>query len=214
MLTKRVVCGVTIVAALALLLPASAEAQGFGIKVGAAMATLREDFDLNTEIDGFRGARTFVYGFFLGVPLGGGLSLQPEFILQKRRSTLDLTALSAELGMEVEGWIEARYFEVPLLLKWQIGSGSSSPAIFVGPSFALRRSAKRVLRTGEEEAVEVDIKDTTNGTDFGVVAGAGFGFGKFSLEGRYNLGLKTFNNDPGELPLKWGTWNVFLNLSF
>jgi hypothetical protein len=213
MLTKRIVCWVTIAAALALLVPRSAEAQGFGVKVGVAMATLREDFDLNTEIDGFKGSRTFAYGFSLGMPLGGSMSLQPELLFQNRRSELDLTSLSNELGMEVEGFIEARYIEVPLLLKWQGGSGSSIPMLFAGPSIAFRTSAKRVVRTGEEEA-EVDLKEETNGTDFGVVMGAGFAFGKFIIEARYNLSLSTFNKDPGELPLKWGTWNLFANLNF
>ena len=61
---------------------------------------------------------------------------------------------------------------------------------------------------------EMDLKESTNSTDFGGVVGAGISFGKFGLEARYTASLKSFNNDESGNTLKWATWNIFASLEF
>ena len=208
MRTKCVAGWVMVAAALLAVMPATAEAQGFGIKGGVATATFRENFALTTDIIGFKGVRRFAGGIFFGVELAGGLRLQPEVLYQQRRADLDIAAGADPAS---ENWIEATYIEVPLLLKWQ--TGGTGPAVFAGPSMALRMNAKSVSKLGDA-VEEMDLKETTNSTDFGVVVGAGLNFGKFGLEARYTASLKSFNNDASGSTLKWATWNIFASLGF
>ena len=199
---------VLVAVALLAVMPASAEAQGFGIKGGVATATLRENFELTTDIVGFKGKRQFAGGIFFGVGLAAGLSLQPEVLYQQRRADIELAGAE---NPEFENWIEATYIEVPLLLKWQ--TGGTGPMVFAGPAMAFRMNAKNVTRLGEMISEE-DLKETTNGTDFAAVVGAGINFGKFGLEARYTASFKSFNNDESGNTLKWATWNIFASIGF
>jgi hypothetical protein len=205
---KCVTGWVLIAAALLAVMPGTAEAQGFGVKGGVATATLRDNFELTTNIVGFKGARRFAGGIFFGVGLAAGLSLQPEVLYQQRRADVEVVGI---VDPEAGSWIEATYIEVPLLLKWQ--TGGTGPAVFAGPSMAFRMNAKSVDKLGDT-IDETDLKEITNGTDFGVVMGAGINFGKFGLEARYTASLKSFNKDETGNTLKWATWNLFASIAF
>ena len=88
------------------------------------------------------------------------------------------------------------------------------PRSSVARAIAFRLNAKaKVSAMGETE--EEDLTDEIKSTDFGLVIGAGVGFGKFGIEGRYNVGLSNIAVDPGdEISVKWGTWSFLASVTF
>ena len=198
---------------LTLLVPSQADAQGFGIKGGLAMASLRSSTsgELDLNFSSFNRKSTFSGGIFLNIPLAVGFSLQPEGIYQKRRSGINFDNVPEDA--DFENYFEADYIEVPLLLRWRLGAGGSGFVIFGGPAVAFRMNAKAVERIGEEQGEE-DIKELTNSTDIGAVFGLGVQISKIGIEGRYNLGFSNFLKESDNVSLKWGTISVLASLRF
>ncbi len=117
------------------------------------------------------------------------------------------------MDSEIENFIEADYIEVPLLLRWKLGSGGGGLVLFGGPAVSFRMNAKSIAQVGEE-APEEDIKEQTNGTDFGAVVGAGLSFGKIGFEGRYNLGMSSFFVESDQVKFRWGTISLLMSIGF
>ncbi len=114
------------------------------------------------------------------------LQLEPMF-LQKGTKVKDSVG-----GDDIK--VKLSYLEVPLLLKLMLGQSTTRPYIMAGPSVGFRLSAK------VSNGVELDIKDITKSTDFGLDFGAGISFpagnNSIFVEGRYALGLSNINDDP------------------
>ena len=167
-----------LISALTLTAPAIASAQlALGIKAGASFATLQNklpDWDSRT---GFAAGVAFEFG-------AGAIGLQPE-------------ALYVQKGVNFNGSPSASshvprlsYVEVPILLKLMVPEGPVRPMAYAGPSISFRTSCS---------FDGFDCTSYTSKTDYGVVLGAGLRFGGdqgFTLEGRYEWGLKDVN-DPG-----------------
>jgi hypothetical protein len=216
---KWLAAGLVLATGVVLLVPRSADAQvQFAIKGGLAYAKLSTDLgdggvDLPElpELPSFGASSTFTGGVAIAIPLSSSFFFQPEALYQKRRSTLDVAAAGLE---DDEFSVAVTYFEVPVLLKWQLATGSVRPSLFAGGSVGFRQSATVRTASGET-AQEEDIKDDVKSTDFGVVVGAGLAFGSFGIEGRYNLGLSDVFVETSEMTAaKWRTWSFLASLTF
>ena len=188
------------------IVPCTAAAQGisYGVKGGINFATL----DLDPSLDSNSGYRIgIVAGGFVALPLGSRLTIQPEGLFSQKGEQADLD------GVEVK--LELDYIEVPVLVKYAITQGASrSFHVFGGPSMAFKIQSKATASFGGT-TVETGEDDIVKDTDFGVVFGAGMDFGKWSVDGRYTLGLVNINgDDEDETKIKSRAISVLAGIRF
>jgi hypothetical protein len=142
-----------------LVFAASAQFKG-GIKAGANLANLGGDVDDTDMLFAFHiGA----YGQFA---LSDALTLQPELLYY------GAGAASSEDGGDD---LKINYISIPVMFKYNIGETLNIQA---GPQLG--------ILAGTDPS---ELKDALKGTDFGLNFGLGAAFGKFSVDGRYSLGL-------------------------
>lgn len=186
--------------------PALAQDSGtaFGIMGGVNFSKLRGDVD---EVD-FKTGTGFSGGFLVRMPVSDTFAVEPEILYTSRSSDLDLGVEELNVGFKAD------YIEIPVLLAFRFGSGDGfRPKIFFGPSVAFRLSAKAKASAGGSSADE-DIKDLTNGTDFGLVGGFGGDIGSFSVDLRYTYGLTQFADESDAADLKWSQFGIYAGFIF
>jgi hypothetical protein len=156
---------------------ASVHAQfAFGIKGGANIS--------NVNSSGFSGTNSLVgfnAGAYLKVPLGHGLSLQPEVVYSSQ-------GFKQSDGAGGTATYTQGYVNVPVLLKYTHVTG-----VFIetGPQIGFLASAK-----ASDQGVSVDWKKDLNSSDFSWVVGVGVKIPAtpISLDARYNFGLSNIDN--------------------
>lgn len=162
-------------AALALFaLPASARAQGFGIKGGLSYGNVSNRGVLPGQLDG----RT---GFAAGIALGSEVGLLG----------IGIEGLYAQRGVTSSNDFDSRrldYIDVPAYLRVMIPTPGIQPYAFAGPqiSFELR------CRAGDADCPDNGRPKTT----YAAVIGGGVRLGAqsaLSIEGRYMYGLTDLN---------------------
>lgn len=180
----RIVSLLMVVALLGVGSPAVAQVSG-GVKGGVSFANLSDDSSREADLDNRTG---IVAGGFVTWPVGAYFAIQLEGLYAQKGAAFDQSG--------VEGVTKLDYVEVPLLLVVSTAPPRSSGAsfqFFGGPSVAFKVRAKG-SGTFEGETVDVDIPDDSiEKIDLGVVVGAGATFSRFSLEGRYTIGLSNIN---------------------
>ncbi len=108
----------------------------------------------------------FVAGGFLGLPLGPGLTFQPELLYEQKGGKFNGNPYQLD------------YVELPLLLN----VGLIGPiGVILGPSLDLN--------------VAYQGLNSVSNTDIGLVAGVQFTFSRFLLSGRYEIGLTQVNSN-------------------
>jgi hypothetical protein len=150
---------------------AMAQPAVFGVKAGINLATVT--FDPEPDEDVLDRRTGFVGGLFVVVPASDRLGFQGEVLFSQKGASEDGGA--GDLALD--------YLEVPLLLR--VGTASpleTSFHAFAGPSIGLRLRARVTTETFDGETEDEDIADDVKGFDFGVVAGAGVNFGRFTLD--------------------------------
>jgi hypothetical protein len=152
-------------------LPASAAAQGAGIKFGPTFATFSSDaldFDNRTGIHA---------GLFVGGSRDKVVGLQTEFNwLRKNAET--------EAGQQ----IRIDYLQVPVLLRLNAGSSSANGFAaygIVGPAIELKIA---------DEIEGITLDDGFEGADVSLVFGGGIEAARIIVEARYEKGLRRINN--------------------
>lgn len=188
-----------------LIIPSTVAAQGisYGVKGGINFASVSldpsEDVNTGTRIG-------IAVGGFVALPLGSRLTIQPEGLFSQKGEKADLDGVVAKLELD--------YIEVPVLVKYAITQGASrSFHAFGGPSMAFKVRSRATASFGGTtvETGDENIKDT----DFGVVFGAGMDFGKWSVDGRYTMGLADINNDEAdETKIRTRTISVLAGIRF
>jgi hypothetical protein len=148
----------------------SASAQGVGVKGGLVFADFSSDAVKYENRTGWQG------GLFVGGNLPGVLGAQVEFnYLEKKTRGL--------LGQE----IKLDYLQIPLLLKLHTPAKTASSFQaygIVGPSVD--------IKVGDSIG-GIDVKDSFNGLDLGLMFGGGIEAGHLIFEGRYSRGLRKVN---------------------
>ncbi|MCK5125539.1 MAG: PorT family protein [candidate division Zixibacteria bacterium] len=182
---------VVVVCAMAFVSPAQAQTKTeIGIKGGFGFANLTGD------VTGTKSALSLGGGGLIRFPLSPQFSIQPELLL--------ILKGTMEKGDDGEK-LKLTYIEVPILAMYRPPTkGTVRPVFFTGPVLGLLLSAK----VGDD-----DIKESLNGTDFGLVFGAGVDFetgakGKIFLEARYTMGISNIAKDSGDDSVKNGVFSL------
>lgn len=133
----------------------------------------------------------FQVGLFKGFNISPSVQIQPEIFFIQKGSKVTYT-LDA---VEVIGKTRISYFEIPLLLKFNIKPDTSvNPYLIAGPYVAFRTKATQTVEAGGVKESE-DIKNDVKSTDFGIIGGLGLEFKLADMpkcilvEIRYELGL-------------------------
>lgn len=177
--------------------PRAAAQVEVGIKAGLTFATISES-DLSPN---FKSQTGFVAGVHFGIPLGKNFLLQPEGLITQQGAGI-------EDGTD-SGRLKLTYFQVPLNLRINLGSGSLRPFILGGPYAAFRMSCSVEDIVGSD-CDNLDLGDTDWGLDFG----GGLRFGSFFAEARYNLGLKNISDVSEGFDTKQRVFMVMVGIAF
>jgi hypothetical protein len=154
-------------------------AQSVGLKAGVTLATI----DVDTSgvgdalADLWENRTGVVVGGFVDVPLGSGLSLQPEALFIQKGATADFGDIAVSFNLS--------QLQVPVLLKKRFGA-VVRPFFVVGPAFSFRAAAEN---ESDDIDFDLDVSDTTERLEYGVIVGGGVGVGPVSVELRYEHGL-------------------------
>lgn len=163
----------------------------FGLKGGVNLANLSgDDFS-------YADARS---GLNIGIVFEIGLPLSPIGI-ESGLYYSQKGASSENQNLGVTTTLKADYLEVPVLAKLSFGPpGPIKPHLLAGPYLSFLLNSETVS-DGGGGSVSVDINDTTNDIDFGLIGGIGLdvnmGLATLSLQARYSMGLTEVytNND-------------------
>jgi hypothetical protein len=169
-----------------------AAAQGAGIKFGPTFATFSSDaldFDNRTGIHA---------GLFVGGSRDRVVGLQTEFNwLRKNTET--------EAGQE----IRIDYFQVPVLLRLNAGSGSANGfAVYgiAGPAIELKIA---------DDIQGITLDDGFEGADVSLVFGGGIEVVRIIVEARYEKGLRRINNNFSDFTeIKKQAFTILFGLRF
>jgi hypothetical protein len=157
------------------------------VKAGVNSATLA---DLEDSEDSKR-RLGLVAGVWVRVPVSGRFSFQAEGLFSEKGIAFEET--------DGEGDVRLRYFEIPLLGRADLGTPGSTSGfyVFAGAAPAFKLSARVRFEEGGTEATD-DISDELESMDLGLVGGAGFEFGRASVEARYTHGLMDISKNEAE----------------
>jgi outer membrane protein with beta-barrel domain len=178
----RVLSGVFVVV---LLCGSPARAQGisWGVKGGVNLATLNADEEPAPDF-GYRVG--LVAGGFVTWRLSTRFDVQPEVLFSQQ---------GASIGDDiVDAAIEIDSLVVPILARYRLRPSGGGLVLFAGPSLGFKLRAKAVAEVGGEK-IKTDIGDDIEDFDYGVVFGAGWEVGPFSIDGRYTWGLSRIGVD-------------------
>jgi outer membrane immunogenic protein len=161
---------------------ATAQETSWGVKGGVNLATLSSE-DPDTD---FKYRIGLVVGGFFTWPLGAHLDLQPEGLFSQQGAKLSDTAVVATIKIES--------LVVPILVRYKLRPSGRGLVFFAGPSLGFKLSAKATAEAGGQNTND-DIGEALESFDYGVVFGAGWEAGRFSIDGRYTWGLSRLGVD-------------------
>lgn len=157
------------------------------------------------------------FGMFIQLDISKKISFQPEIYYTSKGIERDLFG-----GSLAQKW-KFNYIELPLLLKFNLGSDTSiNPVVFTGPYLAYLISSKwkYILRFSDAEDLFVEETDRLKRLDYGIVFGGGIEFiiGELKLvfDIRYNLGLPnvTVSSNERFTSIKNSTFVMSLGFGF
>lgn len=163
-----------------LFINANAQEISYGAKGGLNIA------NVTNTVTGSDGTRASIYlGGFARVALNENWSIQPELVYSGQGYKYDVPVLG-------EYKVRVNYINLPIMAQYYF-----IPEFHVeaGPQLGFRVAAKN-----KHGKTTVDVKDVTQGVDFGL----GFGFGYdldfgLGIGGRYNFGLTdVFEHDESQ----------------
>ena len=173
--------------------PQNTEA-GVGIKAGFTLSKLLEKSPVPLPFE-WANLPYFTGGLSFGLNLGF-VTIQPEVLYMRMGGRYEVdSANSLEYRFD--------YVQVPVLLKFNIvPAGPIRPFICGGGYGGYLIKATGVMVADSVELPHMDLMDTYEKLDYGVLGGAGLTFKlpglALTVEGRYNFGLKNLWKDPVE----------------
>lgn len=194
--------GVTLLALAALLLPASAQAQGSGRPVGIGgkgawnLSRVRGEALADNELPiDFNTGNGFSIGGLLAIDAHPNITIQPEFLYSRKKVQADVPFED----VVATGEIDTDWFEIPVLAKLHGRNAQGArPFALVGATFSFLVNAEQTLTLGDETETQ-DIKDELTGNDVGITFGGGVDFvqdwGVFTVDARYTFGLRRLGVD-------------------
>lgn len=169
-----------------------------GVQGGVAFSSVGGD-DATTAALGFdpQGVTGFVGTVYLNYAFTPIVSFQPgvSFVQKGLEGTEGGTTLA----------IDVDYFEIPLLLRFDVPTAGSVGVHFLGGTI-ISFEAGCDISFGTASATCEDDGTEISSTDFGLAAGAGltFGIGRAALviDGMYNLGLSSIDDSTDDFSVK------------
>jgi opacity protein-like surface antigen len=140
-----------------------------------------------------KGSRTgFAVGGFAEFEFGSNFAIEPQLLYIQKGVKYDgeVDVGEGEL-VDVSAGINLDYIQLPVLFKAELRKPDSkiTPSVFVGPALGFQIGCKITAEGDGEELSDDCPDDTFKSTDFSLVFGAGLEFNRFSLQGRYDMGL-------------------------
>ncbi|MCJ7811737.1 PorT family protein [bacterium] len=176
---------------------ASAQNKNIGVIGGINMANV--DMDIKQEEIGDYIKPENLTGFGLGGVLEFGLNenmslcFEPMYLIKGFQQNME-----EDLGIPFSFNIKGSNIEIPVLLKYYLGSGGTRPYVMVGPTIGVLLGADlglNIMGIG----FDLHVKDLLNRIDYGIGFGGGLslavGRNTFFVEGRYTLGLTNVANE-------------------
>jgi len=181
-----------------------------GAKVGANFADTRVDGllgNLAPEQTTFTG---FTAGVMAEIPMINALSFRPELNYIQKGFTVSQSFDVDLIGIDMEVGAKARtrinYVELPLLLKYSIGSDAAKVYAISGPSIAYAANAElnpvaTFIVDFNLPSIPINLDNNIyNRWEISGILGAGgevkAGNGKVFADARYNLGFTNMLNNP------------------
>ena len=213
---KRLIITIFAIVVVFTLSSASVSAQGLtaGLKAGMNIANVHGDDVKLAEALGFEVSSNIglCAGGFITYTLNDMFAIQPELLFTMKGAKIE--------GAGYKETVKVNYLEIPVLAKLSIPTpGTVKPSLFVGPSLAIKLSAKVEWEEAGESGEE-DISEEVKSTDFGLVFGGGVDFalgqGKLTIDARYTLGLtKVREPEEGEeIDMKNGAISIMVGYFF
>ncbi len=175
----------------------SAQNSRIGVIGGINMANV--DMDIEQDEIGDLIEPENLMGFGLGGVLEFGLNknmslcFEPMYLIKGFQQNFE-----EDLGMPFGINIKGANIEVPVLLKYYLGSGGKGLYVMAGPTIGYLLGADlglNIMGIG----FDLHVKDLLNSIDYGVGFGGGLslavGRNTFFVEGRYTLGLTNVVNE-------------------
>lgn len=145
-----------------------------GLEAGANFSNF-----IGSDVPSFGSANNaklgFVGGGFLCLNFGPSFGIRPEILYEQKGNAISGTTTTTEMD----------YVEVPVLLKFALGTPAINPAILIGPSFNWNTVAT---------ASGGNISNVSS-SDIGLVGGLELDVDKFLISGRYELGLQNIQQN-------------------
>lgn len=193
---KKITLAVLILALLAGL-PQLGMAQGisFGLKGGLNMPNAYGSDAGSTETNmGFAG------GGYVTISLLS-LAIQPEIYYCQKGFKESGTITIDTISISYEGKARINYVEIPVLAKMSFGA-VVKPYIVAGPYFATRLGSEMEISASGYSYTQ-NMDDFVKSSDLGIVFGLGVQTPmKLSVEGRYTMGLSSFDDTGYDMDIK------------
>jgi Outer membrane protein beta-barrel domain len=196
--------------------PLAAQSVSVGPMAGASFFTFHGDdsevfsADLGTTAD--KGTRTgFAAGAFLEYEFGNTWAIEPQVLYVEKGGKYSASAS----GLDATAKVKLGYIQVPVLFKAEFRKADRgvTPSIFLGPAIGFKVSCSLSVDISGFGSESGDCGDSgVKGTEFSGVFGAGLEFNRFSLQGRYDLGLSSIAEN--DLDVKNGGFLVTLGYAF
>ena len=152
----------------------------FGAKAGVNFSDITGDMT-----DSFTGRTSFHIGAVAEIPISESFAIQPELVYSAQGSDYE----EDFDGMTFSGTVTANFLNIPIMAKYFVADGFTIEA---GPQIGILLSSEI-----EEDDIDLDIKDSLKGIDFGLNFGLGYQLDNgLNFAARYNLGLTDLNDDP------------------
>jgi hypothetical protein len=170
------------------LAPVAAQAPALGVLAGITSSNITIDGEvISVSLD----SRTAITGgVSVQFPLGSMLALEVDALYTEKGTKISDGGDSAELKLS--------YIDVPVLLRYTLGTAEAKPFILAGGSLGLKLDCKVGATSGSVSAnadcTAINENDQ-KGLDLGVTFGGGVAFNRLSLQARYTTGLGDIFDD-------------------
>lgn len=168
---------------------ATANAQGFGVTAGATFSQLSGD-----DVSGEENKTGFAGGVFYEFKASEALVIRPELLYIMKGSGAEGTDETLSLD----------YIQLPILLKYKFGSGTTKPFLMIGPAFGMNVSC-------DSFGTDCSDDDDLEKLEISGVFGGGVQIKAFDVNVRYDMGLTDFVDG---LDAKNQTWVIMLGYNF
>lgn len=187
---------------------------GIGVRAGINNSSWAFDVSDDEDLDLFESRSSIAFAIPIEISLTDKLAIQPELLYNQHGTELSISFF----GISVSTEYVFSYLEIPVLLKYKLGSEKIGVGIMAGPSLSYALTGElKSNALGQSETIdlfeETDVDLLFNRSSINIHAGLSPYFNisdKLSvfLDGRYILGLSDISDeesDPAVSPEDYGT---------